>query len=213
MTDSFLQGKLCDAPLRVSVGDIRLLGHPTSIPHVTALKDDLEQLSVLSCVFAVYGSFVSNGVAPEALLSASQRFASALRFEQVRCGYVSQQLQVIGDQRDTGDGSISCSLKSELQALCKCARTLSNEIVEVNAWLSVPVSARLPATPTDRPRPYQTLLLRVPNEVLLSQLPPDSAADLMLLIQRADPRRPFAQLQMELDVPLTRLYELSNHLV
>ena len=101
--------------------------------------------------------------------------------EELRCGYLSTQIQRISER--TGDGL--CTLASEVRNLFDSLRVFGVAHILVNSWLNLHVRVR--DSCSHRPRKSDTLLLLQPRETILSEIPADCSLDLALLVQRADP--------------------------
>uniref|UniRef100_A0A7S4N3W5 Uncharacterized protein n=1 Tax=Guillardia theta TaxID=55529 RepID=A0A7S4N3W5_GUITH len=105
------------------------------------------------------------------------------------------------------------SLVAEVVEVFESLNVHGSASVLVNSWLNLHVRVgAATAANAPSPRKYDTLLLLQPRDEILRELPADCSLDLALVVRKADPLKTLKRLSDELDIPLQRVFVLSQHL-
>ena len=200
---------LCGHDVQVSFDHLIFLGHPTVLDPkqlgdttTDAARAHHEALTTFTFVLVVRGGCRAVPKWKEVVQAAGNVWLH----EELRCGYLSTQIQRISER--TGDGL--CTLASEVRNLFDSLRVFGVAHILVNSWLNLHVRVR--DSCSHRPRKSDTLLLLQPRETILSEIPADCSLDLALLVQRADPLKTIKELAADMNLPVQRLLHLSQHL-
>lgn len=162
----------------------------------------------------------------------TSQVANAIKHEEQRCGYLTTEVTKMFKVREKWltQQSLSDDLRPDHKALTYellQASTLANAIKDIfhalreegsiqcklNNWITLSLSLNdYDEHSHISIRPYQTLLILDPPELLKSLLP-DSSPSLRKLIEVACPKKTFRELSVETGIPLNHLYRLAAHLV
>ncbi|TPX45452.1 hypothetical protein SeMB42_g03997 [Synchytrium endobioticum] len=172
------------------------------------------RLTMFTLVFAMEATDTSSFRGDvEAACSVISQLATALQEEQLKNGYVRNQMEIILSIRD------ACAQEDVAQLLEKSS--LARALADVyTSYTSAPASD----APPQGLRPYHALLLlHDPEEILNTPPPPPRASaavlqtlyppELTTLIPLVTPTRSFAELSAASEYTLDTLYALAAHLV
>jgi hypothetical protein len=219
----------------VTVDDIHFLGYPTTVSRRAPHADETAVHMIHVCFLLHAGA---GPAAVDAYLRLIRQLTGALAHEEVRCGFVTDQVEALLDIRDRA--SIAPPTPEAMTQLMVQRCALAHHVqhvydaiaahthlhphrapavhVRINNWVNVTWCA----APKEHPaaagglegealRPYQTLLLA--PEAMAAALPRDCSPALYRLVMHAHPLKSFADLAEELDTPLAHVYRLAAHLV
>lgn len=84
--------ELCNRKFELKVNDVRFVGHPTLLPYRTN-KDDTATMILINIVFALQAS-ASHSVV-KCYYDLSKRLGKALRHEEKRCSYLTEEMKIM----------------------------------------------------------------------------------------------------------------------
>lgn len=229
---------LCNKKFELKVNDVRFVSHPTllQLRNKQSEKDD-SGIMLINIVFAL-SALASHSVV-KCYHDLSQRIGIILRHEEKRCGYVSEQIQVMMTAHDDGytnnNGAAfrvileKCTLAVNIKKLYDdlCSTGLVN--IRLNKW--IPLSFCLPqkvhqwhlrgkiVEPEDIDRcllalrPYHSLLLLYPVQHLIEFTLLDSSPSLVRMLNQYSPLKNLQTLAADSDLTLSHVFELTAHLV
>ncbi|GLV44413.1 Nitrogen permease regulator-like 3 [Carabus blaptoides fortunei] len=224
---------LCNRKFELKVNDVRFVGHPTLLPFRGNAQED-PCLLLINIVFALQA--LANHSVVKCYYDLSKRLGTTLRYEEMRCGYVSEQTQLM---TTTHDDAIPETAFQIILAKCSLARNLKDVYdelctsglvnVRINRW--IPLSFCLPqkahqwhlrgkiVEPEDinkclnAIRPYHGLLLLYPATQLTDISPLDGSPALARLLSMYSPLKSLQTLAADADITLSHVFELTGHLV
>ena len=220
---------LCDAKFELKVNDVRFVGHPLVLDQPSTKTT----ISMFHLVFAIPAS------ASYSLILCYHDFSKiislALRHEEYRVGYLSQQAASLLGARDEVEsewydtGLASSQLAQEIQRihhqLCREGevRQYINKWVEVSFCLPQKLHCKyfpdILATPEliyqclENMKPYHALILLEDKQTLLDSLSTDASSALRRLITLASPEKSLKTLAVDLDLSLMQVFQLTGHLL
>ncbi|XP_050305472.1 GATOR complex protein NPRL3 [Anthonomus grandis grandis] len=230
---------LCNKKFELKVNDVRFVSHPTLLQLKTRQteKDD-SGIMLINIVFTL-SALASHSVV-RCYHDLSQRLGLILRHEEKRCGYVSEQIQIMMSTHDDCTTSSTssaafqvilekCTLAQNIKKLYSdlCGSGLVN--VRLNRWITL--SFCLPqkahqwhlggqiVEPEDIDRclqalrPYHSLLLLHPVEHLIDFTCLDSSPSLAKMLREYSPMKNLQTLSADSDLTLNHVFELAAHLV
>lgn len=229
---------LCNKKFELKVNDVRFVSHPTllQLRNKQSEKDD-SGMMLINIVFSL-SALASHSVV-KCYHDLSQRIGIILRHEEKRCGYVSEQIQIMMTAHDEGyttnNGAAfrvildKCTLADNIKKLYEdlCSTGLVN--IRLNKW--IPLSFCLPqkvhqwhlrgkiVEPEDIDRcllalrPYHSLLLLYPVQHLIEFTSLDSSPSLVRMLSQYSPLKNLQTLAADSDLTLSHIFELTAHLV
>ncbi|XP_053608422.1 GATOR complex protein NPRL3 [Plodia interpunctella] len=84
--------ELCNRKFELKVNDVRFVGHPTLLPYRTN-KDDTAAMILINIVFALQAS-ASHSIV-KCYYDLSKRLGKALRHEEKRCSYLTEEMKIM----------------------------------------------------------------------------------------------------------------------
>jgi hypothetical protein len=220
----------------LKVNDVRFVGHPTLL-QLRNKQQDASGLMLINVVFALQ-ALASHSVVT-CYHDLSKRIGIALRYEEKRCGYVSEQTQTMTTAHDDGYASNSesafqtilnkCTLASNIKKMYEdlCNSGLVN--IQINKWITL--SFCLPqkvhqwhlrgkiVEPKDIDRclkalrPYHSLLLLHPIQQMGDFTGLDGSPSLERMLKQYSPIKNLQTLAADADLTLNHVFELTAHLV
>mmetsp|Transcript_32033 Transcript_32033/g.124736 ORF Transcript_32033/g.124736 Transcript_32033/m.124736 type:complete len:445 (+) Transcript_32033:912-2246(+) len=219
--------QLCDAVMDITIDRLRFIGYPLLLPSSNpnskpdrTVQHDIKSFNV---VFTVNRSELLKNRGPlhmpTACSRASKVIGIALRYEEMRCGYLSEQVELLktGSFSHNQASSSQCNLSMVLTETFESLRSSLITRVFVNGWLEVSLPPPYePIEPSDREpiRPYQTML-PIDSDVskLEALLPRGTSQVVRTLLREANPCKSFQDLEVEIDIPLETLLMAAGTLV
>ncbi|CAH1967762.1 unnamed protein product [Acanthoscelides obtectus] len=92
--------ELCNRKFELKVNDVRFVSHPTLLYRNTKDDEDVSGIMLVNMVFALH-ALASHSVV-KCYHDLSKRMGIVLRYEERRCGYVSEQTQLMTSVHDDG---------------------------------------------------------------------------------------------------------------
>ncbi|KAG5888473.1 hypothetical protein JTB14_022103 [Gonioctena quinquepunctata] len=229
---------LCNRKFELKVNDVRFVSHPTLLQlRNKQEKEDDSGIMLVNIVFALQ-ALASHSVV-KCYHDLSKRMGIVLKYEEKRCGYVSEQTQLMTTAHDdgytNGPGSAfqvileKCSLASNIKKMYEdlCHTGLVN--LRINRW--IPLSFCLPqkvhqwhmrakiVEPEDIDRcmnalrPYHSLLLLHPLQQMSDFTSLDGSPSLVRMLSQYSPLKNLQILAADSDLTLSHVFELTAHLV
>ncbi|XP_046981734.1 GATOR complex protein NPRL3 isoform X1 [Schistocerca americana] len=149
--------ELCERKFELKVNDVRFVGHPTLMPSVHGGKRDNSSVILINIVFALRAT-ASHSIV-KCYYDLSKRLGVALRHEEKRCGYVSQENRIMvtahdevasrpEEDRDRGshldDTECPFELIVQRSALARKLRSVYEDLsttglvqIRINNWIEV----------------------------------------------------------------------------
>ncbi|RVE45185.1 hypothetical protein evm_010157 [Chilo suppressalis] len=87
-----VKAELCNRKFELKVNDVRFVGHPTLLPYRTN-KDDTAAMILINIVFALRAS-ASHSIV-KCYYDLSKRLGKALRHEEKRCSYLTEEMKIM----------------------------------------------------------------------------------------------------------------------
>lgn len=230
--------QLCGKKFELKVNDVRFVGHPTlletSVSQV-ATRWQPSSIILFNIVFALRAS-ASHSVV-NCYHDLSQRLGAALRHEEQRGSYLSNEAKImlaVHDEEELkttpfehilSQSQLARELKTAYENLCNTGivNLFINNWVEVSFCLPQRVHSLHNKGLAVEPealykcfkalRPYHAVLLLVEEKELWASLAPDSSPALGRLIRVANPLKSLKQLASDADLPLRQVFDLVSHLV
>ncbi|XP_023015389.1 GATOR complex protein Nprl3 [Leptinotarsa decemlineata] len=230
--------ELCNKKFELKVNDVRFVSHPTLLQlRNKQEKEDGSGIMLVNIVFALQ-ALASHSVV-KCYHDLSKRMGIVLKYEEKRCGYVSEQTQLMTTAHDdiytNGPGSAfqiileKCSLASNIKKMYEdlCNTGLVN--LRINKW--IPLSFCLPqkvhqwhmrgkiVEPEDIDRcmnalrPYHSLLLLHPLQQMNDFSSLDGSPSLVRMLSQYSPLKNLQTLAVDSDLTLSHVFELTAHLV
>lgn len=232
-----VKNDLCNKKFELKVNDIRFVSHPTLLQLRNKQSDrDDSGIMLINIVFAL-SALASHSVV-RCYHDLSQRLGIISRYEEKRCGYVSEQTQSMmaaHDDYTTNNGLAfqmileKCTLADNIKKLYEDLCTAGLVNVKLNRWITL--SFCLPqkahqwhlkgqiVEPEDIDRcllalrPYHSLLLLHPVEHLIDFTCLDSSPSLVKMLTQYSPMKNLQTLAADSDLTLSHVFELTAHLV
>ncbi|XP_060527975.1 GATOR complex protein NPRL3 isoform X2 [Cylas formicarius] len=230
--------ELCDKKFELKINDVRFVSHPTLLQLRNKQPDnDDSGLMLVNIVFAL-SALASHSVV-KCYHDLSQRMGIVLRHEERRCGFVSEQTQVMMTAHDEGytnNHSAAFQVILEKCILANNIKKMYDDLcatgivsIRINKW--IPLSFCLPqkvhqwhmrgriVEPEDIERclqalrPYHSLLLLYPIQHLTDFTSLDSSPSLLRLLMQYSPLKNLQTLAADSDLTLSHVFELTAHLV
>ncbi|EFA09890.1 Nitrogen permease regulator 3-like protein [Tribolium castaneum] len=231
-----VKSELCNNKFELKVNDVRFVGHPTLL-QLRNKQQDASGLMLINVVFALQ-ALASHSVVT-CYHDLSKRVGIALRYEEKRCGYVSEQTQTMTTAHDDGYTGNSesafetiltkCTLAKNIKKLYEdlCSTGLVN--IQINKWITL--SFCLPqkvhqwhlrgkfVEPKDIDRclkalrPYHSLLLLHPIQQMADFTGLDGSPSLERMLKQYSPIKNLQTLAADADLTLHHVFELTAHLV
>lgn len=92
-----VKAELCNRKFELKVNDVRFVGHPTLLPYRTN-KDDTAAMILINIVFALRAS-ASHSIV-KCYYDLSKRLGKALRHEEKRCSYLTEEMKIMLSTHD-----------------------------------------------------------------------------------------------------------------
>ncbi|KAL3269468.1 hypothetical protein HHI36_008537 [Cryptolaemus montrouzieri] len=227
--------ELCNKKFELKVNDVRFVSHPTQLQLRNKLKDGSGHM-LINMVFALQA--VASQSVVKCYHDVSQRMGIALRHEERRCGFVTEQTQQMTSTHDDGfqNNHEAFNIILEKCILAKNIKKLYDDLcgtglvnIRINRW--IPLSFCLPqkahqwhirgkiVEPEDIDRclnalrPYHSLLLLYPVPQLNDFIALDGSPSLLRLFSQYSPLKNLQTLAADADLTLTHVFELTAHLV
>ncbi|XP_067011625.1 GATOR complex protein NPRL3 [Anabrus simplex] len=234
---------LCERKFELKVNDVRFVGHPTllmsggSNVRSTNTKDN-PSIILINIVFALRAT-ASHSIV-KCYYDLSKRLGVALRHEERRCCYLSQQTKTMvtaHDEEEQNEDSDSpfelilrrSSLALDLKNVYDDLSSTGLVHVRVNGWIEVSFCLPQKVHQFHRKdfiiepdsinrclqslRPYHGLLLLVEPSELLDSSPLDSSPALARLIRVYSPLKSLQTLSADADLTLSQVFQLTGHLL
>ncbi|VDO92880.1 unnamed protein product [Soboliphyme baturini] len=233
-----VKSELCEKPIIVKINDVRFVGFPTLLRQCQQKEKLNLELNILryNILFVLKASASSSAV--KCFAELSKLLSIAIRHEEYRCHYLSQQAKIIMDCFEEALSlPESCAESPYHVALQKSdlAQTLQQAFTEVfnygfvsvyiNRWIKISfclqenlmdtVSCKTPKMQRflDSMRPYHTFFLLEDQAAIISALPLDTSPALLRLIDVYNPLKSLQTLAYDADVALKQVFRLVQHLV
>ncbi|KAJ3642280.1 hypothetical protein Zmor_025080 [Zophobas morio] len=231
-----VKSELCNKKFELKVNDVRFVGHPTLL-QLRNKQQDASGLMLINVVFALQ-ALASHSVVT-CYHDLSKRIGIALRYEEKRCGYISEQTQTMTTAHDDGfvnnpDAAFQiilnkCTLASNIKKMYDDLCTSGIVNVQINKWITV--SFCLPqkvhqwhlrgkiVEPKDIDRclkalrPYHSLLLLHPMQQMGDFTNLDGSPSLERMLKQYSPIKNLQTLAADADLTLNHVFELTAHLV
>ncbi|XP_045473013.1 GATOR complex protein NPRL3 [Harmonia axyridis] len=227
--------ELYNKKFELKVNDVRFVSHPTQLQLRNKLKDGSAHM-LINIVFALQA--VASQSVVKCYHDISQRMGIALRHEERRRGYVSDQTQLMTSTHDDGlqNSQEAFGIILETSSLAKNIKKMYEDLcgnglidIRINGW--IPLSFCLPhkahqshlggkiIEPEDinrclnALRPYHSLLLLYPLTELNNFCTLDGSPTLKRLLSQYSPLKNLQTLALDCDLTLTHVFELTAHLV
>jgi nitrogen permease regulator 3 len=215
---------LCGHVLEIVIDRLRFIGHPVRLP-----VDTNHETTMFNVLFVVRADTDKHQL--KMYRHGAIALARAIEYEQNRCGFLSDQVQIMLSIRDEcsaqnqADSKVDAPtmssmmfshsvLAGQLQQLCVSLLASSSAHMVMNGYVDLHFSLADPAVHPDFPiRPYHTLLLIQSPPRIMDELPPDASPALRRLIANASPLKSFQELESMVGVSIHQLFRLAAHLV
>ncbi|XP_063828673.1 GATOR complex protein NPRL3 [Ostrinia nubilalis] len=135
-----VKAELCNRKFELKVNDVRFVGHPTLLPYRTN-KDDTAAMILINIVFALRAS-ASHSIV-KCYYDLSKRLGKALRHEEKRCSYLTEEMKIMlaaHDEVSALDSEINSGENDEEEE-CSRNSTSSNPYCMENGTETEPKSA------------------------------------------------------------------------
>ncbi|XP_019866950.2 GATOR complex protein NPRL3 isoform X2 [Aethina tumida] len=232
--------ELCDRKFELKVNDVRFVSHPTLLQlkkKAQQQQQDDSGIMLINIVFALQ-ALASHSVV-KCYHDLSKRIGIAIKHEEKRCGYISDQTQTMTSAHDDGDTNNTssafqiilekCTLAMNIKKMYDdlCSTGLVN--IRINKW--IPLSFCLPqkvhqwhlrgkiVEPEDIDkclkalRPYHSLLMLYPAQHMNDFTPLDGSPSLIRLLSNYSPLKNLQTLAADAELTLAHVFELTAHLV
>lgn len=229
--------ELYNRKFELKVNDVRFVSHPTLLQLRNKKEKEDESGMLVNIVFALQ-ALASHSVV-KCYHDLSKRMGIVLKYEEKRCGYVSEQTQLMTTAHDDGyaNGPSSafklildkCSLAANIKKMYDDLCTTGLVSLRINKW--IPLSFCLPqkvhqwhmrgkiVEPGDIDRclnairPYHSLLLLHPLQQMKDFTSLDGSPSLDRMLSQYSPLKNLQTLAADSDLTLTHVFELTAHLV
>ncbi|XP_046845684.1 GATOR complex protein NPRL3-like isoform X2 [Xenia sp. Carnegie-2017] len=236
--------KLCGKKFELRIDDILFIGHPTLVSHNSFnqrndIKVDVDDIKLFNIVFALQAD-VDYSIC-ESYHDLSHKISTALKHEELRCGYFSSERQTmleihdevseLPEANEISPFHLILSRSSLARTLCStfCSVSETGMVdLKMNNWVRVGfclpqkvhnfnsefvIKPEAVLACLSAMRPYHTLLLLVDEISLSSLLPNDSSPDLIRFVKMSTPLKSFQTLSQDTDIPLSLIFSIAAHLV
>ncbi|KAI8907176.1 nitrogen permease regulator of amino acid transport activity 3-domain-containing protein [Gorgonomyces haynaldii] len=219
---------MCDQRFELLVDGTIFLGHPTSLHqdrvgtglkfsrHCQDKKMQISpsQLTMFNLVVALDTHQVEKELLDVIYRELILKATAALKYEQLRRGYVKKEIDLILGLREQGNTTSQIlnqsSLARTLQSIYEAF--LQDKIITINQSISLSLHSHRPITEMPVMRPYLALLLLSDPEEIIAQLLPNASPLLLEMIQIVTPTVCFEELQTPLNCSLALIYKMAAHL-
>lgn len=247
--------ELCEQKFELKVNDVRFVGHPTLLHSGLAYrvgsasaassigpskpKPDNPSVILINIQFALQAT-ASHSIV-KCYYDLSKRLGVALRHEEKRCEYITQETKTmvtahdeVGAHGEHHESPFDLILKRS--SLARDLRTVYEDLcntgqvhLKVNKWIEVSfclpqkvhqfhnkdflIEPEMIDKCLQSLRPYHGLLLLVEGVELLAGLSPDASPALTRLIHVYSPLRSLQCLAADADLVLSQVFQLAGHLV
>ncbi|KAH8239040.1 hypothetical protein KR032_000114 [Drosophila birchii] len=240
--------QLCNQKFELKLNDVRFVSHPTLIPHkeqragavpnpTSTTAAAKKQQMLINIVFALHAQASYSIV--KCYHELSKRLGLALKFEEQRCGYLTEQTAQMARTHDEQQQqplertleliAERCSLAQALRSIFHdlCTTGLLSTSLNDNLTLCFCLPAKAhqlhkkgsmvdPET-IDRClralKPYHGMLLLVDFAELLDCVPPTGARMLWQLVDAYNPLISLQSMASNADLSIEHVYKLVSHLV
>ncbi|XP_017128695.1 GATOR complex protein NPRL3 [Drosophila elegans] len=230
--------QLCNQKFELKLNDVRFVSHPTLIPHKEQRSGAMaKQQMLINIVFALHAQASYSIV--KCYHELSKRLGLALKFEEQRSGYLTEQTAHMARTHDEQQQqplertleliAERCSLAQALRSIFHdlCTTGLLSTSLNHNLTLCFCLPAKAhqlhkkgsmvdPET-IDRClralKPYHGMLLLVDFAELLDCVPPTGARMLWQLVDAYDPLISLQSMASKADLSIEHVYKLVSHLV
>uniref|UniRef100_A0A0K8TF05 GATOR complex protein NPRL3 n=2 Tax=Lygus hesperus TaxID=30085 RepID=A0A0K8TF05_LYGHE len=234
--------ELCDAKFELKVNNVRFVGHPTLGQNCSRKvpKSPSKPIMLVNVVFALQAP-ASHSIV-KCYYELSKQLGVALRHEERRSGYLTQQIKLmIAAQDDRAEDSNpdnyktfevivdQCSLAKDLKKVYDDLCNHGLVQLRVNGWVyvgfclphkvhylhnrTVKVSPEAITKYMENVKPYHGMLLLVDAATLMDSLVPDCSPTLTRLIKIYTPLKSLQTLAADADLTLRMVCNLASHLV
>ncbi|XP_044742248.1 GATOR complex protein NPRL3 [Chrysoperla carnea] len=230
--------ELCNRKFELKVNDVRFVGHPTLLTPSNDTDTKRQDGLLIHIVFALR-ALASHSIV-KCYYELSKLLGTALKHEEHRCGYVSDQNRLMAGTHDDGTtvtnstpfdliltrSSLAANLKQVYEDL------YSNGLIkiQINGWIPIHyclpqkvhnklINNKILIEPLNidkvlnRLRPYHGLLLLESQTQLIDLISLDGSPTLMRLLKMYSPLKSLQTLAADADLTLSHVYELTGHLV
>ncbi|XP_020817197.1 nitrogen permease regulator 3-like protein [Drosophila serrata] len=228
--------QLCNQKFELKLNDVRFVSHPTLIPSSTTAAAKKQQM-LINIVFALHAQASYSIV--KCYHELSKRLGLALKFEEQRCGYLTEQTALMARTHDEQQQqplertleliAERCTLAQALRSIFHdlCTTGLLSTSLNDNLTLCFCLPAKAhqlhkkgsmvdPET-IDRClralKPYHGMLLLVDFAELLDCVPPTGARMLWQLVDAYNPLISLQSMASNADLSIEHVYKLVSHLV
>jgi len=236
-----VKSELCGQKFEIKINDIRFVGHPLLV-YQPGSKSGTSQNSIFSfnVIFALKAS-ASHAVV-NCYHEVSKRIAAALRHEERRVAYLSEEAKIMTSAQEDLSGMLDelldthyqlvlqeSQLAGELRRVYEDLQTSGIVHLRMNNWILVscclpqkiyhlqdPGLVIEPSTIHDcmeALRPFHAILLLTDKEELINNLPIGSSPALKRLISLASPLKSLQTLAADADLTLAHIFHLVGHLL
>ncbi|EDV51722.1 GATOR complex protein NPRL3 isoform X2 [Drosophila erecta] len=230
--------QLCNQKFELKLNDVRFVSHPTLIPHKEQRSGAMaKQQMLINIVFALHAQASYSIV--KCYHELSKRLGLALKFEEQRSGYLTEQTAQMARTHDEQQQqplertleliAERCSLAQALRSIFHdlCTTGLLSTSLNHNLTLCFCLPAKAhqlhkkgsmvdPET-IDRClralKPYHGMLLLVDFAELLDCVPPTGARMLWQLVDAYNPLISLQSMSSNADLSIEHVYKLVSHLV
>ena len=238
--------KLCGKEFELRIDDVLFVGHPMLVTQEgRTQRSDAQtkvegiKIKLFNIVFALQAD-VDSSVC-ECYHDLCEKISTALKHEELRCGYFSTERQTmlavhdeVSELPEASEASPFHLImpKSTLaKALCDAFDSVSQSgmvNLKINNWVRVGfclphkvhnINSEMIVKPEavqaclSAMRPYHTVLLLVDEISLSALLPDDCSPDLIRFVKMATPLKSFQLLSQDTDIPLSLVFLIAAHLV
>ncbi|XP_057664584.1 GATOR complex protein NPRL3 [Diorhabda carinulata] len=229
--------ELYNKKFELKVNDVRFVSHPTLLQLRNKREKEDESGMLVNIVFALQ-ALASHSVV-KCYHDLSKRMGIVLKYEEKRCGYVSDQTQLMTTAHDDGFTNTpsnaftlileKCSLAANIKKMYDDLCSTGLVSLRINKW--IPLSFCLPqkvhqwhmrgkiVEPGDIDRclnalrPYHSLLLLHPLNQMNDFTSLDGSPSLNRMLSQYSPLKNLQTLAADSDLTLTHVFELTAHLV
>lgn len=216
---------LCGQLLNLAIDDYRFLGFPTLLEEHSWTPAIL----TMNVVLILRASPVPRDRLQQHYSTALGTLATAFKHEQQRCGYLSEQTQLI--QKIEARLAFPLCTMAELQEAVMAGSGLARGLkgilfalqrdgvvhTKVNEWVAVSINLHHSIEDqkkiVDSIRPFHTLLLLPESQQSEWWKAGDASPWIARLVARADPKKSLHELHLEMGIPMGQLTMLAAHLV
>lgn len=244
LTDLFaVQTDLCEQKFEVKINNIRFVGHPINLSELgtfaQANERDRTDLQTVNIVFALRANATHDIV--NCYHECSHRISLALKFEESRTGYLSQETKSMLAFLDEETGQTDFQQIMQTNLLASTLKKVYDDLIAkgsthftINHWVSVsfclpqkvhlmllqhshsqcpPIGPDLITKCLENLRPYHALLLLVDHESLLECLPLDASPAFLRVIRWINPDKNLIELSFDCDITLSQVFHVAAQLI